>query len=204
MKCAHHSFHHGTAAKAVAAILMLGACESGQERSSDFYELTNIRTRNVLPASPPAAFVDTFRTYCAETFMEAGNDENIATALRAANYVEGQGGLKGIRAFVVDDRRPAVMFKRVQGGLFCGVSAKARTGQTAHVQRYIQEAFPQARRVDAHSISASAEDVWLIAQHPLTLIYTQRQGAPYYTPSLYNLIIMQEGGGIVAPAKRLN
>lgn len=153
-----------------AAALLLSACTSNVP--ADSYELANIEAGNIIPKSSPTAFVTAFETFCLP-----GVDDPAALPghLRAADYVEfPEQGERPFRMFVVDDRRPAVAIAVTADGVFCGVTAESRTGQTTRVQASVAENFPAAMPVDPATVSRKAEQVWSVGGASPMTIFTLR------------------------------
>lgn len=124
---------------ALLALLLAAGC-AAPTVPPDTAELRNIRDSNIVPKSPPARLAATFETVC----LDGPTDPNAAAAaLRSMDYVEWPGAGDGMRSFVVDDSRPAVMLDAA--GRACAVAAQARTGQTERLRRLIADRFPAAR-----------------------------------------------------------
>ncbi len=146
----------------LAGCLMLTAC-SAQGVSSDTAELRNMWRANLVPKSSPALMVSAFDRFCAQ------GPRDDAT-LRAAGYVPLPERSPGARAYVIDDRRPAVAVSE----RMCVVQAESRTGQTARFQNYVTATYPGARPIDPAPLGRNIEQAWSLPTDPPSLIATER------------------------------
>lgn len=196
-----------SAALAAGVLLTTAACAPrGTDHSGDIHELSNIRQDYFVPPSAPDVYVETFARFC-ESWD--GNADRLAQRLRASGYVETRNILAerrrpadNIRSFVSDDTRPAIVL--VGGNTdsttpqACSVTATARTGQQAHVARYMATSHPTAKVSKADDLHPSIERTWRSARHPPTLFYTQRLGQPSGL-SRYTFVILQQKGPSSGP-----
>lgn len=141
---------------------VLAAC-SAQGISPDTAELRNMWRSNLVPKSSPALMVSAFDRFCAQ------GPRDDAT-LRAAGYVPLPNRAPGARAYVIDDRRPAVAVS----DRMCVVQAESRTGQTARFQNYVTATYPGARPIDPAPLGKSIEQAWSLPTNPPSLIATER------------------------------
>lgn len=152
----------GVLSLAVAAGFALAAC-SAQGVSPDTAELRNMWRFNLVPKSSPALMVSAFDRFC----VEGPRDD---AALRAAGYVPLPEKTPGARAYVIDDRRPAVAVS----DKMCVVQAESRTGQTTRFQNYVAATYPGARAVDPAPLGQNIEQAWALPTNPPALIATER------------------------------
>ena len=154
------------------AFLLITACAVSGTRSADGYELANMDIENIVPKSTAKAFVTAFENFC---LPGVDDPASLPARLRAADYVEVPArGNRMFRFFVVDDRRPAVGFSVTKAGVFCGVSAESRTGQTSRVEVSVAANFPSARPMDPASVSQDAEQAWTAGDGSGMTIFTLR------------------------------
>ncbi|MBW4709686.1 hypothetical protein KX928_18010 [Roseobacter sp. YSTF-M11] len=164
---------------ALLAFFLLTAC-SAEGVSPDTAELRNMWRANLVPKSSPAVMVSAFDRFCA-----IGPRDD--ATLRAAGYVPLPQEVPGARAYVIDDRRPAVAVS----DSMCVVQAESRTGQTARFRNYIAATYPDARPVDPEPLGRNIEQAWSVASDPPTLIATERtESFGWYR---YALILFQPG-----------
>lgn len=152
---------------AFATVCFLAAC-SADGITSDQAELANIAQFHMVPKSSPRQLVSAFDRYCARGPVGVVAAD---AQLRKAGYVPLPVRHKGTKAYVVDDRRPAV----ARSARMCMVQAKARTGQTDRFQRYMKKNFPKAVAVDPAPLGRGIDRAWNVPGNPGFLIATQRR-----------------------------
>lgn len=141
---------------------LLAAC-SAQGVSSDTAELRNMWRFNLVPKSSPAVMVSAFDRFC----TTGPRDD---ATLRAAGYVPLPERAAGARAYVINDRRPAVAVS----DKMCVVQAESRTGQTTRFQNYVAATYPEARPIDPAPLGKNIEQAWSLPTNPPSLIATER------------------------------
>lgn len=146
--------------------MVLAACSTGNV-SPDTAELRNMWRVNLVPKSNPALMVRTFDRYCVEGPQDAEGSE---AYLRSAGYVPLPEEVPGIKAYVIDDVRPAVALSRSM----CLVQAESRTGQTTRFQNFVAETYPRARAIDPKPLGENIEQAWSVPTDPPALIATER------------------------------
>lgn len=139
----------------------------GPDLGPDAAELANIREDHIVPKSSASAFVKAFDKFCVTGPAAPAAKEAL---LRDAGYVPLRAPMNGARAFVSDDRRPAVAFSDRS----CMVYARSRTGQTNRVNRYVRDTFPRAVALDPAAAGRSFEQVWQVSDNPAALVGTSR------------------------------
>lgn len=144
----------------------LTACSS-QNVSPDTAELRNIKWSNQVPKSKPHQITQAFDRYCTHGPRDAKASE---AKLRKAGYVPLPEKVRGIKAFVIDDRRPAVAVS----SKMCLVQADSRTGQITRFRNYVAKTFPDARPIDPEPLGKNIEQAWQIPSDPPALIATER------------------------------
>ncbi|MCC6304991.1 MAG: hypothetical protein IT545_07320 [Rhodobacteraceae bacterium] len=150
----------------------LAGCGFG-DATPEMLEFENMDPENLVPKSSPAQFVAAFERYCLDQPSAAAT----AASLRATDYVEvPRRGGSGLRSFVVDDRRPAVIL--ADDGRACGMAAESRTGQTARLRAMVARRFPAARALDPARIGANTEAAWAVADGKGAIVFVQRLTAP--------------------------
>ncbi|MBA86276.1 hypothetical protein ACSSNL_07385 [Thalassobius sp. S69A] len=149
----------------ILTMLVAGCVEP--DLGPDAAELANIRKSNIVPKSSASAFVKTFDKFCVTGPAAPAAKEAL---LRDAGYVPLRAPINGARAFVSDDRRPAVAFSDRS----CMVYARSRTGQTNRVNRYMRATFPQAVALDPATAGRSFEQVWQVSDSPAALVGSSR------------------------------
>ncbi|WP_195821735.1 hypothetical protein [Roseobacter sp. MH60115] len=145
-----------------APLCLLAAC-STQGVSSDTAELRNMWRFNLVPKSAPAVMINAFDRFCT-----VGPRDD--ATLRAAGYVPLPERTPGARAYVIDDRRPAIAVS----DKMCVVQAESRTGQTARFQNYVTATYPGARAIDPAPLGKNIEQAWSLPTTPPSLIATER------------------------------
>ena len=148
-------------------LTMLVAGCIGPDLGPDAAERSNIRKSNIVPKSSASAFVKAFDRFCVSGPTAPAAKEAM---LRDAGYVPLRAPMNGARAFVSDDRRPAVAFSDRS----CMVYVRSRTGQTNRVNRYVRDTFPQAVALDPATAGRSFEQVWQVSDAPAALVGTSR------------------------------
>lgn len=162
------------------ALLLLAAC--GGPVTPDQAELSNIKRSHLVPKSSPAQMIKAFDRFC----VDGPSDLAQADAqLRAASYVPMPARDRGVRAYVVDDKRPAV----ARSARMCMVQVKARTGQTDKVQRYMRKTFVEAQPIDPAPLGRGIEQAWRVSD--AQLIATRR--SVDVDRHIYALILYREG-----------
>ena len=147
------------------AALLAGCSVDGI--SPDQAEVNNMWEVHKVPKSAPAAFVRTFDRFCANG---AASRSDLDRDLRGANYVPLTAKpRKGVRVYVVDNRRPAVAVSDTM----CLVQAKSRTGQTDRVRHYVADNFPNAQPTDASQLGRDVEQAWVLPDN--RIVATQRR-----------------------------
>ncbi|MEP2641861.1 hypothetical protein [Roseobacter sp.] len=111
--------------------------------------------------------MNAFDTFCTNGPRTAAGVE---TSLRAAGYVPLPKRTAGVKAFVVDTKKPAVAVS----DSMCLVQADARTGQTTRFQTYVAETYPNARTLDPATLGDDIEQAWSIPSDPPAIIATER------------------------------
>ncbi|WP_299968269.1 hypothetical protein [uncultured Roseobacter sp.] len=165
------------AAAALAGLGLLAGC-AGQNVSADRAELENMWRGFLAPKSTPKQMVTAFDDFC----ISGPRDE---AGLRAAGYVPLPQRVAGARAWVVDDRRPAVALS----DRMCVVHAKARTGQTAAFAGYVAETFPTAVATDPAPFGKDIEAVWQVPG-PAIIATERRRDVDFF---VYTLIHYRAG-----------
>lgn len=155
--------------------LALAACGA---HSADTYELQTMRQSNIVPKSSPAQFATTFERYCLD---HRGTADALVARLRSAGFVEVPGNRR-LRRFVVDDRRPAVLWRAGRDRFECGVGAISRTGQTQRVRDVMDD-------LGARPIAPppNAEEAWMLDG---TTIFSGR-GLSLDGATRYSLMLMR-------------
>lgn len=151
---------------ALPACLVLSAC-SPQNVSPDTAELRNMWRANLVPKTSPAVMVRAFDRFCVEGPQDAAGSE---ASLRAAGYVPLPETTPNIKAYVIDDRRPAVAVS----DKMCLVQAESRTGQTTRFQNYVTATYPDARAIDPAPLGKDIEQAWSVPSDPPAIIATER------------------------------
>lgn len=145
-----------------ALALGLTACET----TTVDPEFANIAPWNVVPKSSPSKITEAFGDIClADTLADRQR------ALRQADYIPTRDTGRGVRTYVADTKRPAVM---LQGTTGCAVAAQARTGQTNRFIDFVAVTFPTARAVDPATIGPRVEHAWITDDRDV--IWLERQG----------------------------
>lgn len=156
----------------IAIVLALALTACTQTATPDMLELRNIRQDNIIPKSTPSTFVSTFKTFC---MAFNGDLAAMDRRLRAADYVPLPRNNRGVRTYLVDTRRPAVMLTDTG----CVVAAASRTGQTERVQSFVSAEFPDAVAFPAEGWGKDAEQAWILPSRGKAVLFTLRQiGAP--------------------------
>ncbi|MBD3764961.1 MAG: hypothetical protein IE927_09560 [Rhodobacterales bacterium] len=168
---------------ALLALIWAAGC-TAPTVAPDTAELRNIRDSNIVPKSPPARLASTFAAVCLDG---PADRDAAAAALRAMDYVEWPGAGDGMRSFVVDDSRPAVMLDGA--GRACAVAAQARTGQTERLRRLIADRFPAAR---ALSPPPGTSEAWATGDGGLIAL---RRTAPPGRPAELLVLWLRPGAG---------
>ena len=141
------------------------------DSAPDKVELSNIRPAHVVPKSSPTSFVSTFEQMCLQPLNSGSAFE---PTLRNASYVPTRrANAHGYRAYIVDDRRPAVLIRERNDHRACAVMAIARTGQTQRVVNAVPRLFPNAK-VASPSLVEGAENVWVEEGVRKRVIFTSR------------------------------
>ena len=162
-------------------MLPLAAC-STEPVSPDAAEFANAWRSNLVPKSSPSALIGAFDRFC------VSRPSNVDATLRRAGYVPVPGSKRGdARAYIVDDRRPAVAV----GDQICMVEAKSRTGQTDRMQGYMRERFPDTRPLSVKSFGMNIEQAWSVGSE--AIVATQRERDVYFYK--YRLIFYQHRTG---------
>ncbi|GFE48831.1 hypothetical protein So717_05840 [Roseobacter cerasinus] len=165
----------------VAMLLTLSAC-TAQGVSSDTAELRNMWRSNLVPKSTPYQMVRTFDRVCT-------NGPRDDATLRSAGYVPLTERAPGARAYVIDNRYPAVAVS----DRMCLVLAESRTGQTANFNDYVAKTFPRARAIDPKPLGRDIEQAWQVPTTPPAIIATERTvSVGWYR---YALILFQPEAG---------
>ena len=155
----------------VAATLALGALTTGcvqGDTQADRAELRNIRPWNVVPLSSPSQLERGFDQFC----VTAPNSRKGQEAkLRKAGYVPTRArNAVDAQVFLIDTRMPAIFVS----DRMCMARARARTGQTARIQGYVDATFPKATPVDASAFASDIEQAWQVETPSRAIIATQR------------------------------
>ncbi|MEM9138443.1 MAG: hypothetical protein AAGB15_01310 [Pseudomonadota bacterium] len=158
---------------ALTAVAGLQACTTSPD-PREASELASIRQSNLVPKSNARTVVRAFNNHC---LGNLGQPAVIPGRLRDVAYVEAETQEK-MRVFVVDDRRPLVMFRERENGLHCVTAARARTGQADRIDGFVASTYPKAKAMRPADLDVDAERVWAIANNPLTMIYTKREPRP--------------------------
>ena len=166
----------------MAAVLISGC--SPDNLGPDELEFANIRTDRIVPRSSPKALIAAFDSYCVSAPREREAADRL---LRSADYVPVRKyGRKGVRVYVVDDRRPAI----ARSSAMCIARARSRTGQTYALQEYVMDKFPDARPMDPESLPKDIEQAWTVSNPP-AIVASQRRieignhssfGLVYFSP----------------------
>lgn len=147
-------------------LLTLAAC-SAQGISSDTAELRNMWRAYLVPKSKPAQMTQAFDRFCVNGPRNAKASE---AKLRTAGYVPLPQEVPGIKAYVIDNAKPAVAVSSTM----CLVLAESRTGQTTRFQNYVAETYPDARSIDPAPLGKNIERAWSVPSDPPALIATER------------------------------
>lgn len=137
----------------VSLFAVLAAC--GGPITPDQAELANIRRSHLVPKSSPNQMIRAFDRFCINGPADPAQAD---VQLRAASYVPVPARQRGTRAYVVDDKRPAV----ARSARMCMVQVKARTGQADKMQRYIAKNFPDAQPLDPAPLGRGIEQAWRV------------------------------------------
>ena len=172
-------------------VLALAGCAGGLGDPATRAELGNIRLSNVVPKSSPKSMIAAFERYCLDT---GGDAARAGAALRASDYVEvPERGSDGLRSWVVDDRRPAVMVGHgVQSGA-CAVAVSPRTGQTEAVQRLVADRLGGARGLSPDRVGRGVEQAWATADG--AVVFTRRGRLPDTEPYYMLGVLHGRGAG---------
>ncbi|MGC3939149.1 hypothetical protein ACOTTU_15205 [Roseobacter sp. EG26] len=139
---------------------------------------------NLVPKSNPASMIRAFDRFCVQGPQDRSASEQ---KLRNAGYVPLPQEVAGVKAYVVDDRRPAVAVSDTM----CLVQAESRTGQTTRFQNFVAETYPEAQPVDPAPLGDNIEQAWSVPSDPPQLIATERtESFGWYR---YALILFQPG-----------
>lgn len=169
-------------------VVLISAC-SPDNLGPDELEFANIRTGHIVPKSSPKALIAAFDSYCVSAPRARGAADRL---LRSADYVPVRKyGRKGVRVYVVDDKRPAI----ARSSAMCIAQASSRTGQTYALQEYVLEKFPHAKPMDTASLPKDIEQAWMVSNPP-AMVASQRRieignyssfGLIYFRPKTANL-----------------
>lgn len=121
--------------------------------------------------------VSAFKTICL-----AKNSDEQQKRLQRAGYLKTRETGRGVRTYVVDNRKPAVMLRETNGAKACAIGAEARTGQSQALRALVVSEFPDATPIDARNISNSAEAAWATPNG--AVLYLDRHGPKVAPPRL--------------------
>lgn len=174
------TLRNGIVASGMVGAVVLTACSGAV--TSDQAELSNIAPWHMVPKSSPAQLVSAFDTHCVNGPTSLSEADK---TLRKAGYVSLPARQRGVRAYMVDDKRPAV----ARSARMCMVQAEARTGQTDRVNRYVKRKLRGAQPIDPAPLGRSIEQAWRVSD--AQLIATRR--SVDVDRHIYALILYREG-----------
>ena len=171
-------------------VLALSGCVAATPSSPELIELSNIDPAYIVPKSSPAQLVSAFGRYCLADTLDGARQ-----ALRKGDYIQKpRRGRSAMQAYVVDDRKPAVLLSGQAERFNCVVLAQARTGQTNRIEDFVTASFPKVVKTDPARLGARTERAWLAAGPNGGIVFTRR-GGPRLTPQYLMF-------GILRPERR--
>ncbi|WP_222869528.1 hypothetical protein ROLI_007860 [Roseobacter fucihabitans] len=147
--------------------LALVSCGPSGISPADTAELRNMWRANMVPKSTPYELVRAFDRFCTNGPRDADAAE---TKLRDAGYVPLPRKARGVTAYVIDNRNPAVAVSTDT----CLIQADSRSGQTRDFQNYVAKTYPKARAIDPKPLGKNIEQAWSVLSNPPAIIATER------------------------------